>query len=84
LTLRPIVNPEFNTAQNAAARCSPSMDSATLYRERAAHLRQLASTERDIAVRQQLAYLAIRFEEFADDLEARQNELTPLSADGGQ
>ena len=60
------------------------MDSAKLYRDRAAHLRELASTERDVAVRQQLAYLAIRFEEFADDLEARQSELTPLSADEGR
>ena len=82
--MRPIVNPEFNTTQNVAARCSPSMDSATLYRDRAAHLRQLASIERDIAVRQQLVYLAIRFDEFADDLEARQNELTSLSVDEGQ
>ena len=60
------------------------MDSAKLYRDRAAHLRELASTERDVSVRQQLTYLAIRFEEFADDLEARQSELTPLSADEGR
>jgi len=60
------------------------MDSARLYRDRAAHLRQLASTERDVTVRQQLGYLAIRFDEFADDLETRQNELAPRSADEGQ
>jgi hypothetical protein len=74
-------NLKFNIEQNAAAGCFPGMDSATLYRHRAAQLRQLASAERDVSVRQQLTYHAIRFDEFADDLEARENELTPLSAD---
>jgi hypothetical protein len=55
--------------------CYPVMDSARLYRKRASELRRLASAERDISVRQQLTYNAIRFEEFAEELEARQNEL---------
>jgi hypothetical protein len=33
-------------------------------------------------VRQQLTYHAIRFEEFADELELRENQLMPLSAAG--
>jgi hypothetical protein len=45
------------------------MAGAERFRERAAHLRRLASTERDISVRQQLAAMAIRFDEFADELE---------------
>ena len=53
------------------------MDSARLYRDRALQLRRLASTERDVSVRQQLTYHAIRFEEFAADLEA---EFMPRSA----
>jgi len=79
LKLRAVVNPEFNIQQKVTARCSPGMDSARLYRDRAARLRRLASAERDISVRQQLAYNAGRLEAFADDLEARENELTPLS-----
>jgi hypothetical protein len=50
--------------------CVPAtMAGAERFRERAAHLRRLASTERDISVRQQLAAMAIRFDEFADELE---------------
>ena len=54
------------------------MDSARLYRDRALQLRRLASTERDVSVRQQLTYHAIRFEELAADLEA-ETEFMPRS-----
>jgi hypothetical protein len=47
------------------------MDSAQLYRNRAAHLRELASHESDVSVRQQLLRAAIGFDDFADELEAR-------------
>lgn len=45
------------------------MDSAQLYRNRAAHLRQLASAEKDVTLRQQLALAALGMEEFAEELE---------------
>ena len=44
---------------------------AQRFRERAAHLRRLASTERDIKVRQELGAMAVRFEQFADELECQ-------------
>ena len=49
--------------------CSADMVGAERFRERAAHLRLLASAERDISVRQQLAAMALRFDEFAEELE---------------
>src|SRR5205814_9424890 len=49
--------------------CLSGMDSAQLYRARAGRLRELASTERDVSVRQQLHYSAIRFDQFADELD---------------
>jgi hypothetical protein len=52
------------------------MVGAERFRERAAYLRQLASTERDISVRQQLAAMALRFDEFAEELE-RLEQLEP-------
>ena len=45
------------------------MEGAPRYRDRAARLRELAGVERDVIVRQQLIQLAIRFEDFADELE---------------
>ena len=45
------------------------MQVAQRFRERAAHLRRLASTERDIPVRQELAAMALRFDQFAEELE---------------
>jgi len=42
---------------------------AQRFRERAAHLRRLASTEGDIKVRQELGAMAVRFEQFAEELE---------------
>ena len=48
---------------------STDMGVAERFRERAAYLRQLASTERDINVRQQLAAMALRFDQFAEALE---------------
>jgi hypothetical protein len=42
---------------------------AERFRERAAYLRQLASTERDVNVRQELAAMARRFDQFAEELE---------------
>ena len=45
------------------------MVGAERFRERAAHLRLLASAERDVSVRQQLAAMALRFDEFAEELE---------------
>ena len=42
---------------------------AERFRERAAYLRQLASTERDINVKQELAAMALRFDQFAEALE---------------
>ena len=48
---------------------SADMVVAERFRERAAYLRQLASTERDIKVRQELAVMALRFEQFAEELE---------------
>jgi len=55
------------------------MEGASRFRERAAHLRQLASTERDVSVRQQLAAMALHFDQFAEELE----ELEGRSADSG-
>ena len=55
------------------------MVGAERFRERAAYLRQLASTERDISVRQQLAAMALRFDQFAEELE----ELEGRFADAG-
>ena len=49
------------------------------FRERAAHLRRLASAERDISVRQHLAAMALRFDQFAEELE----ELEGRFADSG-
>ena len=46
------------------------MVAAQRFRERAAYLRRLASTERDINVRQELAAMALRFEQFAEELES--------------
>lgn len=48
---------------------SADMVVAERFRERAAYLRQLASTERDIKVRQELATMALRFDQFAEELE---------------
>ena len=45
------------------------MEVAQRFRERAAYLRRLASTERDIRVRQELAIMAVRFDQFAEELE---------------
>lgn len=47
------------------------MRDAQRYRERATRLRELACAERNILVRRQLLRIAIRFDEFADELEAR-------------
>jgi hypothetical protein len=49
--------------------CSGGMVGAERFRERAAYLRLLASAERDISVRQQLAAMALRFDQFAEELE---------------
>jgi len=46
------------------------MEGAPHYRDRAARLRELAGVERDVIVRQQLIQLAMRFENFADELES--------------
>jgi hypothetical protein len=48
---------------------STDMVVAERFRERAAYLRQLASTERDVNVRQELAAMARRFDQFAEELE---------------
>jgi len=56
------------------------MEGAQRFRERATHLRQLASTERDISIRQQLAAMALRFDQFAEELE----ELEGRLADSGR
>ena len=53
---------------------------AQRFRERAAHLRRLASAERDISVRQAVAAMALRFDQFAEELE----ELEGRFADSGQ
>ena len=45
------------------------MVGAERFRERATYLRQLASTERDISVKQALAAMALRFDQFAEELE---------------
>jgi hypothetical protein len=45
------------------------MEVAQRFRERAAYLRRLGSTERDISVRQELAIMALRFDQFAEELE---------------
>jgi hypothetical protein len=47
------------------------MQGAPYYLDRAARLRELAGVERDVIVRRQLIHLAIRFEEFADELEGK-------------
>ena len=59
---------------------SAVMEGAQRFRERATHLRQLASTERDISIRQQLAAMALRFDQFAEELE----ELEGRLADSGR
>ena len=56
------------------------MEGAQYYRDRAARLRELASTERDVTVRQQLMQLAIRFEEFADQLDGNTAEVPNTSS----
>jgi len=50
------------------------MGVAQRFRERAAHLRQLAAAERNVSVRQQLAAMAIRFDQFADELDDPQEQ----------
>jgi hypothetical protein len=45
---------------------------AQRFRGRAAYLRTLAFAERDVSVRQQLAAMAIRLDEFADELERQE------------
>ncbi len=55
------------------------MIGAARFRERAARLRQLASAERDVSVRQELAAMALRFDQFAEELE----ELEERFADSG-
>ena len=45
------------------------MGVAQRFRERVAYLRRLASTERDTRVRQELAIMALRFDQFAEELE---------------
>jgi hypothetical protein len=47
------------------------MEGAQHYRNRAARLRDLASAERDVVVRRRLIQMAIRFDEFADELEGK-------------
>ena len=56
------------------------MEGAQYYRDRAARLRELASTERDVTVRQQLMQLAIRFEEFADQLDGNTADVPNTSS----
>ena len=46
-----------------------AMVGAERFRERAAHLRRLASAERDISVRQAVAAMALCFDQFAEELE---------------
>ena len=53
--------------------CLFGMQAAQQYRERAAHLRQLASAERDISVRQALAAMAVHFDQFAEELEREES-----------
>ena len=45
------------------------MVGAERFRERAAHLRLLASAERDVNVRQALMAMALHFDQFAEELE---------------
>ena len=45
------------------------MVGAERFRERAAHLRRLASAERDITIKQALAVMALHFDQFAEELE---------------
>ena len=49
------------------------MVGAQRFRERAAHLRQLASAERDISVRQALAAMAVQFDQVAEELEREES-----------
>ena len=49
------------------------MVGAERFRERAAHLRQLASAERDISVRRALAVMAVHFDQFAEELEREES-----------
>ena len=53
----------------ASEECLCGMQAAQQYRERAAHLRQLASDESDVPLRQQLALEALRCDQFAQELE---------------
>ena len=53
------------------------MVGAERFRERAAYLRQLASTERDISVKQALAAMAVRFDQFAEELEELESQREP-------
>jgi hypothetical protein len=47
------------------------MEGAQHYRDPAARLRELASAERDVVVRRRLIQMAIRFDQFADELEGK-------------
>ena len=52
------------------------MVGAERFRERAAHLRRLASTERDITIKQALAVMALHFDQFAEELEELDGRFT--------
>jgi hypothetical protein len=45
------------------------MESAQSYRDRATQHRELACAERDILIRRRLIQMALRFDEFADQIE---------------
>ena len=49
---------------------------AQRFRERAAHLRRLASAERDITIKQALAVMALHFDQFAEELEELDGRFT--------
>jgi hypothetical protein len=52
------------------------MVGAERFRERAAHLRRLASAERDITIKQALAVMALHFDQFAEEQEELDGRFT--------
>jgi hypothetical protein len=50
------------------------MHSVLHYRERAARVRTLASSDADLALREQLESMASDYDEIADELEAQETE----------
>src|SRR2546423_4495496 len=58
----------------AGIRLGPAMHSAQHYRERAARVRTLASSDAELALREQLESMANDYDEIADELEVQETK----------